>query len=346
MRTIDLTKEFFECVEQSGRLNPNSTKVEFGSFRAEVSFLPRENAYNIFEKSGDHWLCSFRTNSSEGATRLKTDSIAMGVRLRYEGMPVEVGALFEVEDSDVAAAQRAFSDLSDEDVAYAYATFLERGNGNGGFVALHSRMDALSLYPEIGVIDPQWSRKMDSFTATFDAMLPAEAEKRVSSLHVDEYDKFQKKYGFAAQENAITGHEFLLETYGADLDVVRAAKPKCVWTLVEGESGATYLMAGIHKVNRLNFVISEKPWETGNEQFCYQNDFPEEESLEEGSPATAESTLARLTELVELACGEREVGIDDAHWDELASVAAEARTILNCIQKQQETGEHHGRIHM
>jgi hypothetical protein len=237
------------------------------------------------------------------------------------------------EDAAVNDAKQIFANLSDEDVAYAVSW--ERGE-HVGFAALHDRMDVNMFLPgaeEADANDQQWLDRANAAIKVFDAMLPTVAAARAASLRKDEYDKFQNDYGFVVQEKALTGHEFLLETYGADLDVVRAAKPKCVWTLVEGESGATYLMAGIHKINRLNFVISEKPWATGEEQFCYQNDFPEDESL--GSPATAESTLARLTELVELACGKREDGIDDAHWDELAAVAAEARTILNGAQEQE-----------
>jgi hypothetical protein len=66
------------------------------------------------------------------------------------------------------------------------------------------------------------------------------------------------------------------ETFGKDLMKVLAranhkdpAIQKTVWTVVEGDNNLTYLIPGYHLVNRLQYVISKKPWKTGKEEFLW-----------------------------------------------------------------------------
>ena len=51
------------------------------------------------------------------------------------------------------------------------------------------------------------------------------------------------------------------ETYGAELEFVRAQDPRCIWTLVEGDDGNLYIVDGYHLVNRLNYFVTEVPFE-------------------------------------------------------------------------------------
>lgn len=52
----------------------------------------------------------------------------------------------------------------------------------------------------------------------------------------------------------------LFETYGSDLEAVDAADPLTVWTVVEGfETDNHYLLPGFHRVNRIGFVLAQKP---------------------------------------------------------------------------------------
>ncbi len=44
-----------------------------------------------------------------------------------------------------------------------------------------------------------------------------------------------------------------------------------IWTLVSGDRGNDIIMAGRHHVNHLAYIITEVPWETGNEQFIVEN---------------------------------------------------------------------------
>jgi hypothetical protein len=61
----------------------------------------------------------------------------------------------------------------------------------------------------------------------------------------------------------------LFETFGEEIDYVQSmaiANERKVWTLIEGEEGM-YILAGFHSVNRQGFFISEKEWETKNEEY-------------------------------------------------------------------------------
>ncbi len=58
----------------------------------------------------------------------------------------------------------------------------------------------------------------------------------------------------------------LLETYGQELDVVRRADPNRVWTVIDCD-GTLYVTAGFHFVNRLNYIITEHPWESDSITF-------------------------------------------------------------------------------
>jgi hypothetical protein len=60
----------------------------------------------------------------------------------------------------------------------------------------------------------------------------------------------------------------MYETYGDEYEYIRemAQKhPNRVWTLVDGDDGELVIIAGWHYVNRMNYVVTEKPWNTGDE---------------------------------------------------------------------------------
>jgi hypothetical protein len=38
-----------------------------------------------------------------------------------------------------------------------------------------------------------------------------------------------------------------------------------IWTLVDDGEGSLYASAGVHFVNRVGFLVTEKPWVTGDE---------------------------------------------------------------------------------
>jgi hypothetical protein len=60
----------------------------------------------------------------------------------------------------------------------------------------------------------------------------------------------------------------LFETYGEEMEFVRKVcqeNPKRVWTLVDDDNGETVIVAGMHLVNRLGYIITKKDWVTGEE---------------------------------------------------------------------------------
>lgn len=62
------------------------------------------------------------------------------------------------------------------------------------------------------------------------------------------------------------------ETYGAEQELVRNTDTKFIWTEVDGDSG-TYILAGYHYVNRIQYYITESPWEdewTEVPTWCYR----------------------------------------------------------------------------
>lgn len=48
----------------------------------------------------------------------------------------------------------------------------------------------------------------------------------------------------------------LFETYGLELDFVRQQDPRSVWTFIDGDDGGQYLVSGMHRVNRIGYLVS------------------------------------------------------------------------------------------
>ena len=73
-----------------------------------------------------------------------------------------------------------------------------------------------------------------------------------------ELDAWEEKY------QPITNHfeeNDKFETYGEELEFVRAQDPRCIWTLVDGDDGNLYIVNGYHLVNRINYFVTEVPFE-------------------------------------------------------------------------------------
>lgn len=49
------------------------------------------------------------------------------------------------------------------------------------------------------------------------------------------------------------------ETYGDEVEFVKAQDNHNIWTEVDGDSG-TYIISGYHFVNRVQYYVTEKPW--------------------------------------------------------------------------------------
>lgn len=71
----------------------------------------------------------------------------------------------------------------------------------------------------------------------------------------DWWDTFDPKPNKLIGDN----HTYTFETYGAEYAEVVNADPNTVWTEVDGDEG-TYIVAGLHFVNRIHYYITRKKW--------------------------------------------------------------------------------------
>jgi hypothetical protein len=85
---------------------------------------------------------------------------------------------------------------------------------------------------------PAWEKELDAWEAKYKPIK----------------NQFTQK-----QEGEFVEDKF--ETYGEELEFVRAQDPRCVWTLVDGDDGNLYIVDGYHFVNRVNYFVTEVPFE-------------------------------------------------------------------------------------
>jgi hypothetical protein len=77
-------------------------------------------------------------------------------------------------------------------------------------------------------------------------------------LHEDTFDEYFKPIRHPEARYDIWGG-YGLETFGEDLELVRGYDPAFVWTVVEGDSGMDWITPGFRYVNRLCYLVTEKP---------------------------------------------------------------------------------------
>jgi hypothetical protein len=51
----------------------------------------------------------------------------------------------------------------------------------------------------------------------------------------------------------------MFETYGKEVEFVSRQDPRCIWTLVEGDTGNMLIMSGYHWVNRIGYFVATTP---------------------------------------------------------------------------------------
>ena len=76
------------------------------------------------------------------------------------------------------------------------------------------------------------------------------------------YEEWEAKY--KPISNHITGECCSFETYGDELNFVMSQKPEHIWTEIDGDNGV-YIVDGYHYVNRIQYYITEVPWQDGEE---------------------------------------------------------------------------------
>lgn len=93
-------------------------------------------------------------------------------------------------------------------------------------------------------------------------------ERSMATMTEDEFDK-----RFTVIESAGNGsyHERVPE----------GVPPERVWTAVDGDDGGIYLLPGYHIVNKVDYVITEEPWDDTIEEVEW---FIPEDEEEDGAP--------------------------------------------------------------
>lgn len=97
---------------------------------------------------------------------------------------------------------------------------------------------------------------------------------------------------FKPMPNSIRNNgDLQYETYGEDMEYIRLQDVNHIWTEVDGDSG-TYIVAGYHYVNRIQYYITNRPWEdeyTEVPTWVYrQCACTEEDGFEDGNPDCSE----------------------------------------------------------
>jgi hypothetical protein len=82
-------------------------------------------------------------------------------------------------------------------------------------------------------------------------------------------EKYQPEYNQILGAGAAPLDGYMYETYGQELDYVKARPIRTIWTILDTD-GELYLSMGYHYVNRFGYVITEVPW-TDDELTKWQN---------------------------------------------------------------------------
>lgn len=93
-------------------------------------------------------------------------------------------------------------------------------------------------------------------------------------MQVDmKFDEWTEKYKPINNPNAQDENSpDLFETYGDDHERVlqqHKIDPKTIWTLLDNDEGDLVVSAGYHVCNRVNYFITEVPWEDSGLEIPY-----------------------------------------------------------------------------
>ena len=78
------------------------------------------------------------------------------------------------------------------------------------------------------------------------------------------WNEFESKYKPIKNHFSKDPDEVMFETYGEELEFVKAQDPRYIWTYLQGDM-SDLVVAGYHFVNRIGYHISEVPWENEND---------------------------------------------------------------------------------
>jgi len=91
---------------------------------------------------------------------------------------------------------------------------------------------------------------------------------RTKTVKGKKWDDYKPKQNPLNKNASFSGT--LVETFEPEYDLVRKQfrkNKKCIWTIIDGEDGRVYTVAGMHVVNRIGYIITAVPWESDTIQF-------------------------------------------------------------------------------
>jgi hypothetical protein len=81
-----------------------------------------------------------------------------------------------------------------------------------------------------------------------------------TSVEYQGWDEWAKKFKPIKNHLVVDPDEQMFETFGDEVDFVKAQDEKYIWTYVDGDM-SSLLVAGYHYVNRLGYYVTEVPWD-------------------------------------------------------------------------------------
>ena len=88
--------------------------------------------------------------------------------------------------------------------------------------------------------------------------------KKLVQLTEDEWFEQFKPIPNHLDENASFNdgdQGYMFETYGDEVEFVKAQEPNRIWTYSDGDNGGTYISDGYHVVNRIGYFITTVPYD-------------------------------------------------------------------------------------
>jgi hypothetical protein len=88
------------------------------------------------------------------------------------------------------------------------------------------------------------------------------------------FDKFKPLPNHLDENAQFTDGDqgYLFETYGKELDFVKAQEPNRIWTHCEDDSGNTYIYQGMRIVDRIGYFVTAVPFDGSKDYQIQIND--------------------------------------------------------------------------
>ena len=61
----------------------------------------------------------------------------------------------------------------------------------------------------------------------------------------------------------------MYETYGEEIEFINIQEPKMIWTIIS-EEDELFIIAGLHIVNRIGYIITKEEWENSEEIYKFE----------------------------------------------------------------------------